>query len=139
MRAEVALLGGVGIWIDVQRIVRTRLHAGLATDAAIAVEVYDAVVEPVEGSHRADGYARSVVAVIASENGKESAGVRILTFFYVLDPGPKRPERHLVLGLACDGAGVTADALAMVYDEAVFHLVKMQAREEIVANKFFDG
>jgi len=126
------------------------LHAGLAADAAIAVEVYDAIVEPVERGHRADGYARSVFAVIASEHGKESASVGILTLLYVLDPGSESAERNFVLGLASDCASVTADAFAMVYDEAVFHLVRAEAnrgsalrsqaaREEIVANKFSDG
>lgn len=128
MRAEVALLGGVCVGIDVQGIVRTGLHAGLATDAAIAVEVDDAVVEPVERSYRADGYARSVVAVIAPEHGKETASVWILTLLYVLDPGPESAERDFVLGLASDSARVTADAFAMVYDEAVFHLMDARRR-----------
>ena len=37
--AVVALLGGVVIWVDVQRVVWAGLHATLATDASIRVEV----------------------------------------------------------------------------------------------------
>ena len=128
MRAEVALLGGVGVGIDVQRVVRARLHAGLATDAAIAVEVYDAVVEPVERGHRADGYARGVVAVIAPEHGEETTRVGIFTFFDVFYPGPKGAKRYFVFGLASDCACVTADAFAMIYDEAVFHVMDARRR-----------
>jgi hypothetical protein len=99
------------------------LHAGLATYAAIAVEIDDAVVAAKQRSHRADGYTWSVVAVIASEHGKEAASVGIFALLYVLDPGAESTERDFVLGLASDCAGVTADAFAMVYDEAVFHLM----------------
>jgi hypothetical protein len=114
------------------------LHAGLAAYAAIAVEIYDAVVEPVERSHRADGYARRVVAVIAPEHGKETASVWILTLLDVLDPGPERAERDFVLGLASDCACVTADAFAMVYDEAVFHLMEAHRRLLFVRARFLD-
>jgi len=112
------------------------LHAGLATDAAIAVEVYDAVVEPVERGYRADGYARSVVAMIAPEHGEKPASVWILTLLYVLDPGPESAERDFVLGLASDCARVTADAFAMVYDEAVFHLIDARSRLLFVHARF---
>jgi hypothetical protein len=99
------------------------LHAGLATYAAIAVEIDDAVVAAKQRRHRADCYAGSIVAVITPEHRKETASVGILPFFNVFYPSPKSAERHFVLGLAGDCTGVTADAFAMIYDEPVFHFV----------------
>jgi hypothetical protein len=103
------------------------LHARLATDAAVAVEIDDAVVEAKQRGHRADGYAGSVVAVIAPEHREESLSVGIFALLYVLDPGAESTKRNFILGLASDSAGVTADAFAMVYDEAVFHLVEVSS------------
>src|SRR5262245_48607627 len=122
MRAEVALLSRVRVRIDVQRVVRTRLHAGFAADAAIAVEVHDAVIAAEQRGHWADGDARRVVAVIAAEHREEASRVWILALLDVLDPGSKGAERDFVFGFAGDRAGVTSDALAVVDDEAVFHL-----------------
>jgi len=61
--------------------------------------------------------------MITPQHGKETTRVGILALLYVFNPGSESPERHFVFGFAGDGAGVTADAFAMVYDEAVFHLL----------------
>ena len=122
MRAEVALLGGVRVWINVERVVRASLHARLAPDATISVEVDDSVVASEQRGHRADRDARRVFAMIATQNRKESARIWILTFLDVLDPGSKGAKRDLVFGFAGYRAGVTADAFAMINDEPVFHL-----------------
>ena len=122
MRAEVALLGGVGVRVYVQSVVRTRLHAGLATDAPVSIEVDDAVVAAKESCHRTDRYARSVFAVIASEHRKEAASVGEFALFDVLNPRSKSAEWYFVFRLARYSAGVAADTLSMVYDKPVFHL-----------------
>ena len=123
VRAVVTFLRGVGIWIYVERVVWTGLHAGLAADASIAVEVYDPVVSFVQRGDRTDGNARSVFAVVASEHGEKPASIGIGALFDVFDPGTKGANRHFVFGFAGDSAGVAADAFAMVYYKAVFHLV----------------
>jgi hypothetical protein len=46
MRAEVALLSSVCGGVDVKRVVRARLHAGLAADAAVTIEIDDSVIAP---------------------------------------------------------------------------------------------
>jgi len=46
MRAEIALLGSVCVWVDVKRVVWARLHARLTADAAVAVEIDDPVITP---------------------------------------------------------------------------------------------
>ena len=48
VRAVVALRGRVGVGVDVECVVRAGLHAGLAADAAVAVEIDDPVGPPVE-------------------------------------------------------------------------------------------
>src|SRR3989442_921333 len=123
VRAEVALLCGVGVWIDVQRVVGAGLHARLAADAAVAVEIDDAVIASEQRSHRTDRNARRVVAMIAPEHREEAPSVGILALLDVLDPSAKCADGNFVFGLAGDRAGVAADAPAMVDDEAVFHLV----------------
>src|SRR5437899_2590752 len=67
MGAVVALRGGPRVRIDVERVVGTRLHARLAADAAIAVQVDDAVGSAIERDRRADRHARCRVAVVAAE------------------------------------------------------------------------
>ena len=68
MRAVVALRRGVGVRVDVERVVRAALHARLAADAAVAVEIDDAVVARVERPRRADRHARRVLAVVAPQH-----------------------------------------------------------------------
>ena len=122
MRTEVALLGGVRVGINVKRVVGAGLHARLATDAAVAVEVDDSVVAAEQRGHRTDRDARRVFAMVATKHRKESARVGILTLFDVFDPGAKRAKRDFVFGFAGYGAGVTANAFTMIDDEPVFHL-----------------
>ena len=122
MRAEVTLFGGVCIGIDIKRVVGTGLHARLATDASVAVEIDDAVVTPEQRSNRTYRDAGCVVAVIAPQNGKEPVSVWILALLDVLDPGSERAKGNFVFGFTGDRARVTADAFAMVYNEAVFHV-----------------
>jgi hypothetical protein len=98
------------------------LHARLATDAAVAVEIYDAVVAPKQRSNRTYRYAGCVVAVIAPQHGKEPVSVGILALLNVLDPGSESAKGDFVFGFAGDRARVTTDAFAMVYNEAVFHV-----------------
>jgi len=101
------------------------LHARLATDAAVPVEVHDTVVAAEQSRHRANRYARSVFAVIASEHRKEPASVGEFALLDVLYPRPKGTKRNFVLRFARNCARVAADAFAMIYDEAVFHLLSV--------------
>ena len=57
--AEVALGGRVRVGIDVERVVGARLHARLAADAPVAVEIDDAVGPPVQRHRGADRHARA--------------------------------------------------------------------------------
>src|SRR5205085_4822109 len=108
--AVVALRGGVRVRVDVERVVRTALHARLAADAPRAVEVDDAVGTPIERHRRADGDARRVVAVIAAQHGEVAARVGPGALLDVLHPRAKGSEGNLVLFLARHRARMTADA-----------------------------
>ena len=121
MRAEVALGGGAVVGIDVNGVVRARLHASFATDAALGVEIDDAVFALVHRGHRADRHAGRILAMIAARDLKDAASVGECSLLDVLDPGAIHGQGDVVLGLAGDSAGVTADALAVIDDESVSH------------------
>src|SRR6185369_5816842 len=121
MRAIVALFCGIGVRVDVEGVVRTSLHARLAADAAVAVEIDDAVVAAKERRHRTDGDAWRIVAVIAAHHRKITPRVGILALLYVLHPRAEGADGDLMLGFAGDGAGMAADALAVVNQKAISH------------------
>ena len=120
--AVVALGRGLGLGVDVERVVGARLHARLAADAAVPVEVHDAVGPAIERHRRADRHAGRVVAVVAAHHAEVAPGVREHALLDVLHPRAVHPQRDLVLLLAGHRAGVTADALALIDDEAVSHV-----------------
>jgi hypothetical protein len=121
MGAVVALGRGVRVRVDVERVVRARLHARLAADAPVAVEVDDAVRPSVERDGGADRHARGVVAVVAAHHREVTPRVRERTLLDVLHPGAVHAQRDLVLLLARHRAGVAADAFPLVDHEAVAH------------------
>ena len=116
-----ALRSGAVIRIHVNGIVRTRLHARFAANAAVGIEIYDAVLALVHRRHRTYCDARRLFAVIAARHLKDAASVREDALLDVFDPGPVHSYRHLVLGLARDRTRVTADTLPVIDYEAVFH------------------
>jgi hypothetical protein len=120
--AVVALLGGVRVGVNIKRIIRTGLHAALATYAAVAVEIDDAVIAPEERRHRAYRYAGGIVAVIATKHAEVAARIRVLSLFYVFYPCAESAERNFIFRFAGDSAGVTSDALSVVYYKAVSHI-----------------
>src|SRR5262249_47038330 len=123
--ARVALGGGSGVWIDIQRVVWTALHARLASDAARAVEIDDAICAAIERDGRANGDTGRVVAVVAPQHREIPPRVRPGALLDVLDPRAERPERHLVFFLAGHRAGGAADTLTVVDHKAVAHSVSL--------------
>ncbi len=121
MRAVVALGRRVGVGIDIQGIVRTGLHAGFAADAAVLVEVHDAVGAGVERFHGTDFDAGSIGAVVATQHREQPPGIGESAFFHLFDPGAKHPDGYFVFAFTGGGAGVAADTLAVVDDKTVFH------------------
>jgi hypothetical protein len=98
------------------------LHARLATDATVSVEINYRVVSAEKRRYGANGYTRRVVAMITPEHGKKSPRVGILSLFDILNPGAKAAQRDFIFRFACNCAGVTADAFAVVNYEAISHI-----------------
>ncbi len=85
----------------------------------VAVQIDDAVAALEERVGRTDARARRVVALIAEDGKEEAAGVGERALLDRLDPAAVHADRNLVLGLAGDRAGVTADAFSEVDGEPV--------------------
>jgi hypothetical protein len=98
------------------------LHAGFTADAALVVEINDAIAAAKQGHGGADLYARRVVAVIATEYGEMAPCVRVVTFFNVFYPGSIDTYGDVVFFLACDRARMATDAAVLVYEKSVAHL-----------------
>jgi hypothetical protein len=121
MRTEVALRRCVSPWIDVKRIVRASLHAALAADTALIVEVYDPIRTAEEGVGGTDLNARSVIAVVTSHHAEIAPGLRERAGLYVFHPCSKNSEGDLVFLFAGHRAGVTANTSILVNNEPVAH------------------
>jgi hypothetical protein len=121
--AVVAFGRSMRIRVDVQRVVRTSLHAGFATDAAVFVEINDAVFADEQGFHRTNFHTGRIGAVVAPKYGKQPPGIRKLPFFHLFYISPEDADRHLVLAFAGSGTGVAPDALTVVNDKSVFHII----------------
>ena len=117
VRAEVALGRRVADRVDVQRIVGARLHARLAPDATIRVEIDDSIIATVQRGDRTDRHTRRVVAMIAPHHAEQSAVVGELAFLHIFHPRAIDADRHFVFALASDRTGVAANALAVVDQE----------------------
>jgi len=107
--------------IHVEGVVGAGLHAGLAADAALAVEINDAIGSAKEGYGGADLDARGVIAVVAPEDAKVTFSIGKLAFLDVFDPGPIDSNRDIVLFLAGYRAGMTANATVLIDNKTVAH------------------
>ena len=107
-----------GLGVDVERVVGARVHARLAANAVIVLEVNNAVVGAEQRRSRADRHARGVVALVAAHDVELASHVGKGSRLDVLDPGSIDPERNIVLALAGDRAGMTANAIVAVEKEA---------------------
>jgi hypothetical protein len=117
MRAEMTLFHRVGVWVDVERIVRTGLHARVTPDAFRPIEVDDAIGTALQGRHRTNGHTGGIFALIAAQHREMPACMGEAPLFDVFYPGAKGPQRHVVLRLARNGTGVTPDTRGVIEDK----------------------
>jgi hypothetical protein len=110
------------------------LRAGFAADAAARVEINDSVRAREKRRHRTNLDARRIRAVIAAHHGKQSARVRETPFFDVFNPRAINADWNFVFGFTSDGAGVTADAFAIINDKTKIHNV---SRLRLLRRQFF--
>jgi len=118
--AHVALVRRVRFRVDVQRVVGTCVHARLAANAIVVLEVDDAVVRTEQRRGRADRHARRVFALVAPHDVELAGDVGEGTGLDVLDPRSIDAERHVVFALAGNGASMTANAVVTVEKKAEF-------------------
>ena len=114
IRTEITLLSAVRHRIDVDGVVWTRRHTRLAADTARAVEVHYAVGALEHGRRGAYLHARRVGALVAAGDLEVPANVRVSPDLDLLDVRAIDAQRNVVFLFAGDGAGMTADALAVV-------------------------
>ena len=110
VRAIVTLGSSPRVGIDVNRIVRTRLHTCLAANADIRVEFDDAVIALVHGRDRTYPNARRIGAVITASYLERAGNVGIFTRLHTLNPGTLHTEGYLILAFTSGRTGMTADA-----------------------------
>jgi hypothetical protein len=137
MGAEIAFGRCIVVGIDIERVIRTGLHAAFASDTNFIVEVYDAIGTAEEGAGGADLNAGSVIAVVTSHDPEVAAAVGKFALLDVFHPRAKHTQRDLVLFLARHGTGVTADTSVLIDDEPVAHEKKARlfVAEEVL--RFF--
>ena len=114
MSAEGAFRGGVGFGVEINRIVRTGLHTGFTADANARVKLNDAIISLIHGCDGTNAHARRVDAMIAARHLKVAANIGVCARFNIFDPCAIYADRHLILGLARSGTGVTSDAFGLV-------------------------
>ena len=123
MGVIVALGGCAGLRVDVKRIIRASLHARFAADAAIIVEINDAIITDEECLCRADSYTGRIGAMVAAGHGKHAPGIRKNALFGLFHEGAIDTNGHIVFRFASYRAGVAANAFAVVYNKSKFHVV----------------
>ena len=116
-----AFLDRPKIVVQIQRIIRTRLHARAAADASIPIDIHDPIGPLRKRIDRTNRHARRIRAMVAALNQKVALDIGELADFDVLDRCAEIPDRHLVLGFAGGRAGMAADAGVVVDDKAVLH------------------
>ena len=114
MRAEVTFLSGVILRIDKDRVVRTRSHARLATDADRFIKIDNAIRAFEHRRRWTSGYARRVSALIAACYLVSASRLRKDADVDVFDVCARDGKRNEILRLACRRAGMTADAARVV-------------------------
>jgi hypothetical protein len=97
------------------------LHARLATDAALVVEINDAVFSTEKRYGGTNFNTGSVIAVVAAEHREVPAGIRIVPLFDVFDPGAINTHCDVVFLFAGNRACVTTDTTILIDDESVAH------------------
>src|SRR6185437_3372341 len=116
VRAEVALRRRIAVRIHVDGIVRTGLHARLAADTRVVIEIDQAIGPLVHRGDRTDLDTGRFGAVITSKDGEVAFDFWKGADFDVLDPSAEGADGDVVLGFARGGTGMTAYTSGLVDD-----------------------
>ena len=119
MGTESAFCCGVRFGVKIDRVVGAGLHAGLASDANGRVELDNAIIPLIHSSDGTDTHTRRVDAVITARHLEVAAHIGERSRFNILDPRTVHTKRHLILGFARGGTGVTPDTLSLINKKSV--------------------
>lgn len=119
MRTVMAFGSRAMLRVHVNGVIGAGLHTRLAANAAVGVEIHDAVLALVHRGHRTNGDTRRLFAVIAAGDLEDAAGIRKFTFFDVLNPGSIHAQRDTVFRFAGYGASMATNAFAIINNESV--------------------
>lgn len=114
MRAKIALLSRMVFRVDKDRIVRTRGHTRLTSDADRLVEIDNAVGALEHSSRWTRRDAWCMRALIAPRYLMSSSRLRELAYINVLDVSASYGERNVIFGLASRCTRVTANTARVV-------------------------
>jgi len=114
MCAEVTFLSRMIVGIDEDRIVRTRCHAGFATDTDRLIEVDNAIGTFKHGRGWTSSCTRSMRALVAAGDLVSSSGLRKHSDVNVLDVSACDRDRNYVFRFARSRAGVTSNTASVV-------------------------
>src|SRR5262249_59133277 len=116
---EITLGSGVAIRVNIKRVIRTSLHAGLTADAALVIEVDDTVGSAKKSDGGTNLNAGSVVAVVAAEHREVPPRIRVAALFNILHPCAVYSHRDVLLFLAGKLPDMTAVATVLIDNKSV--------------------
>src|SRR6266581_8780136 len=111
MSAIVALCSSLAIGVNVERVIRARLHTGLTANTTAGVKVNNTVAPFIQCLSGTNSDAGSIVAVVATIDQEIAARVRKLALLNILDPRAIDANRHIMLRLAGHRTGMTSNTL----------------------------
>ena len=91
-----ALRSCTRLWIDINGVVWTGLHARFASNAHVRIELDDTIVSLVHGRYRANPDAGWIRAVITASDLKITSDIGVLTRFYTLNPCALNAQRNFI-------------------------------------------
>ena len=118
-------------------IIRACLHARLAGDTPLSVEIDNTVIPIIKRAGRTYFYAGCFLTMVAAQNRKEALSVRERPLFYILYPGPVHTNGHLMFGLAGYRTGVAANTFPVIDEEPEVHLSNSKTEFSICFASFF--
>src|SRR6188508_817839 len=121
MRAIMALRRSTVFRVDVNRVVRARLKACLASDANSRIELHNAVVPLIHRGDWTDPDAGWIRAVITPRDLEVPPRIGSRAGLDVLHPRPIYTKRNVVFALARSRAGVASNARPIIDDESEVH------------------
>ena len=114
VRAEVALGSRMRVWIQVDGLIRPRLHARFAADTSVWIKIDDPVSTSVQRTCRTYLDTRRIVAMVATHHSEMPTDIGKLALLDEFHPGPEHADQNVVLFLARHRAGVASDTAVLI-------------------------